>query len=102
MSDLISKSALLDSLISCKELGRKSFEAVIKTIEEQSVTDEKEIICKFMERIVERLETELKLAEEEKERCIRENPLQFDSAKGYVNAISVAIDMIKEEGGIDA
>lgn len=101
MSDLISKSALLDSLIYCKGLGRMSLEAVVKTIEEQSVTDEKEIICKFMERIVEKLETELKLAEEEKERCIRENPLQFDSAKGYVNAISVAIEMIKEEGDCD-
>ena len=55
---------------------------------------------KPMERILERLETELKLAEEEKERCIRENPLQFDSAKGYVNAISVAIEIVKEEGGV--
>lgn len=33
--DLISKSELLESLINCKELGRKSFAAVIDVINEQ-------------------------------------------------------------------
>ena len=35
MSDLISKEKLLESLIYCKELGRRSLEAVKKTINEQ-------------------------------------------------------------------
>ena len=37
------------------------------------------------EKIIEKLEEELKLADEEKLRCARENPLQFDSAKGYAH-----------------
>ena len=56
---------------------------------------------KPMERIIERLEEELKLSDIEKERCIRENPLQFDEAKGYSTGISNAIDFVKEEGGIE-
>lgn len=39
MSDLISKSKLLDSLIHCKELGRRSFEAVMKTVDKQPTVD---------------------------------------------------------------
>lgn len=34
MNDLISRSALKESLIYCKELGRKSFEAVLKVIDD--------------------------------------------------------------------
>ena len=39
MSDLISRSALLESLIYCKELGRKSAEAVGKVINEQPTVE---------------------------------------------------------------
>jgi rubrerythrin len=35
MSDLISRSALENSLTHCKELGRKTFEAVLNVIKEQ-------------------------------------------------------------------
>ena len=56
MSDYISKSALMDALIYCDGLGRKSLEAVVKTINEQPTLDEKEIIRKAFERVVERLE----------------------------------------------
>lgn len=52
-----------------------------------------------LERIVERLEEELILADGEKERCARENPLQFDNAKGYANGVSNAIGIIKKEVG---
>lgn len=52
---------------------------------------------KPMERIVERLEEELNLADKEKERCVRENPLQFDSAKGYATGIYNAIAFIKSD-----
>lgn len=48
------------------------------------------------EKILERLEEELKLADEEKERCARENQLQFDSAKGYANGIANALEIVKE------
>lgn len=35
-----------------------------------------------MEKVIERLQTELTLADEEKKRCIKENSLQFDTVKG--------------------
>ena len=49
------------------------------------------------EKIIEKLENELKLADEEKLRCARENPLQFDSAKGYANGVANAIEIVKQE-----
>lgn len=51
----------------------------------------------MINRILERLEEELKLADEEKERCARENPLMFDNAKGYSTGIANAISIVKEE-----
>lgn len=56
---------------------------------------------KEFEKIIEKLEKELKLADEEKLRCARENPLQFDSAKGYAMGLSNAIEIVKA-GGVDA
>ena len=49
------------------------------------------------EKIIEKLEEELKLADREKERCARENPLQFDSAKGYAHGVGNAIEIVKQE-----
>ena len=49
------------------------------------------------EKIIEKLEEELKLADEEKLRCARENPLQFDSAKGYAHGVGNAIEIVKQE-----
>lgn len=51
-------------------------------------------------KVLEKLRTELSLADGEKERCARENPLQFDTAKGYANGISVALEIVKS-GGIE-
>lgn len=51
-----------------------------------------------VDKVVERLQTELSLADEEKERCLREAPLQFDTAKGYAHAISVALEIVKSGG----
>ena len=48
------------------------------------------------EKIIEKLENELKLADEEKLRCARENPLQFDSAKGYANGVANSIEIVKK------
>ena len=49
------------------------------------------------EKIIEKLEEELKLADEEKLRCARENSLQFDSAKGYAHGVGKAIEIVKQE-----
>ena len=49
------------------------------------------------EKIIEKLENELKLADEEKLRCARENPMQFDSAKGYANGVANSIEIVKQE-----
>lgn len=48
-----------------------------------------------LDRIVEQLKLELHLADKEKERCTRENLLQFDSAKGYAMGLSNAIEIVK-------
>ena len=52
---------------------------------------------KVFEKIIEKLEEELKLADEEKLRCAREKPLQFDSAKGYAHGVGKAIEIVKQE-----
>lgn len=52
------------------------------------------------DKVVEQLESELRLADKEKERCARENPLQFDSAKGYAMGLLNAIEIVKA-GGAD-
>ena len=49
------------------------------------------------EKIIEKLEKELKLADMEKERCAIENPLQFYSAKGYAHGVGKAIEIVKQE-----
>lgn len=49
---------------------------------------------------LEQLETELKLAVEEKERCSRENLLQVDTARGYAVGIYNAIKFL-QGGGSD-
>ena len=52
------------------------------------------------EKVMGDLQEELKLSDTEKERCARENPLQFDSVKGYANGIANAIEIV-EKGGIE-
>lgn len=49
------------------------------------------------EKTLERLEEELELSDKEKERCVKENHLQFDSAKGYANGVAIAIEIVKQE-----
>jgi hypothetical protein len=46
--------------------------------------------------VIEQLENELKLADEEKDRAARENPLQFDRTLGYANGIYNALEVMKE------
>ncbi len=40
-----------------------------------------------VDKVVEQLKGELRLADKEKERCARENPLQFDESKGYARGV---------------
>lgn len=51
-----------------------------------------------VDAVCEELEEELRLADKEKERCIKENQLQFDSAKGYSNGIANAIEIVRNGG----
>lgn len=53
-----------------------------------------------VDKVVEWLESELSLADKEKKRCVKENPLQFDESKGYARGIAVALEIIKS-GGIE-
>lgn len=50
-----------------------------------------------IDKVVKELEKELSLADREKERCARENPLQFDSAKGYAHGVGNSIEIVKQE-----
>lgn len=59
---------------------------------------EEQPIAFDVEKVVKLLEEELKLADDEKARCIKENPIQFDSAKGYAHGIAVAIEIVKRGG----
>lgn len=53
-----------------------------------------------VEKVVEQLNKELELADEEKRRCIVENMLQFDEAKGYARGMASAVEIVKR-GGVD-
>ena len=52
---------------------------------------------KVFEKTLESLEEGLELADKEKERCVEESHLQFDSAKGYANGVAIAIEIVKQE-----
>ena len=52
-------------------------------------------------KITNRLEKELELAEKEKENAVRENPLQFDRTKGYAAGIYNALEFVKAGGKDD-
>ena len=56
---------------------------------------------KPMERIVERLEEKLRLAEEEKDRCAIKALPYYDNVKGYATGMHNAIEIAKEEGGMN-
>lgn len=48
-----------------------------------------------LEKILEEMENESKLAHEEMRRCARGNPLQFDEVKGYARAMEYVVDAIR-------
>lgn len=53
-----------------------------------------------VDKVVAELEAELCHTNNEMDRCVRENLLQFDSANGYANGITVAIQIVKG-GSVD-
>ena len=91
MSDYIRKRAVLDFL---KEEIKKDRPDVFKIyntkryIEDMQTLDEKEIIRKTVERIVERLEEE-------------QSRWKYDLNVPISRTINKAIEIVKEEGGID-
>lgn len=101
-NDLISRSKLLEKLEEDKVFFQRGANAdalfafrtsdsVIKLVKAQP-------IAYNIERVIRLLEKELELADIEKLRCSNENPLQFDSAKGYATGISNALDIIRKGG----
>lgn len=54
-----------------------------------------------VDKVIERLQMELSVADKEKEQYAKENPLQFDVVKGYAQGISVALEIVKSGGVSD-
>lgn len=48
-----------------------------------------------LDEVLERLEEEMQLAEREKERTVKENLCQFDTAKGYANGVANTYEIVK-------
>lgn len=96
--DLISRKALLKELREIMDEPHNTMflmgiGAAVSIVEHRETAFDKE-------KVIKELREELNLSDAEKERCARENPLQFDSAKGYANGIANAIDIV-EKGGIE-
>lgn len=89
--DLISRKSLIENL---NKFAPEHYNALVNDLiaKEPTAFDK--------EKVIEELREELNLSDAEKERCARENPLQFDSAKGYANGIANAIEIV-EKGGIE-
>lgn len=95
-NDLISRKALINILNILKGVDKDwllTINQIIDFIEDQPIAFDKE-------KVIKELREELNLSDAEKERCARENPLQFDSAKGYANGIANSIEIV-EKGGIE-
>lgn len=90
MGDLLSRKRIRDKTNKISGCFTKS--KVMKIIgEEQTAYD--------FDNVFKRLKRELELADDEKSRCIKENPMQFDEAKGYARGIATAIEIVK--GGME-
>ena len=100
MSDYISKEELKERFVFCKGLGRTSLEAVLKAMDNTPTIDEKEIIRKMVERVVDMLES-IEIGGDCRHKCNH-----YDWTVGACNGEctdyvkSRAIKIIKEECGI--
>jgi benzoyl-CoA reductase/2-hydroxyglutaryl-CoA dehydratase subunit BcrC/BadD/HgdB len=92
MSDLISRSQLMESLIYCDGLGRKSLEAVIKTISEQPTAYDVDKVVKELEEVI----------QEHKENASKTSEMSvLVSELKMVGCYSHAIEIVKEVGGMN-
>lgn len=95
MSDYISKSELVDSIMKnvliTTEEGFELRGEIVDLIKNQPTLDEKEIIRKAFERVVERLEESRQKA----------NAKLYEYHEGKAYAFKEAIEIVKEEGGIE-
>ena len=106
MSDYISKSALIGEMTKGKEVIKDrlddisvsgiyaTIEEVIEEIDRQPTLDEKEIIRKPMERIIERIEN----ARQKYQRLCKEQGEKEDEAMNI--HFRGVMQIVKEEGGI--
>ena len=99
MSDYISKQEAIQKVTEVELQDGTFADAKIK-IGAIKTLNEKEIIRKAFERVLQRLERELESANNELKRTIERNPMQTDFALGYKMAIKNAIEIVKEECGI--
>lgn len=96
-NDNFSETALEDFDMIRSSLGYCTAQSIGTALAKLQLMEEKGLCPDVIDNALKRLKEELKLADEEKERCARENVLQFDSAKGYATGIYNAIEIIKEE-----
>ena len=114
MSDYISKSALIKNLQDWKfqecpigicEEETETYKAIcecIKAVNEQPTVDEKEMIRKTVERIVERLEEEESRKRENAKAELDEFCLEmFHHFESEADGIDKALKIVKEVGGIE-
>lgn len=104
MSDYISKSALIDSILQnvviTTEEGLDLRGEIVDLIKNQPTLDETEIIRKSFERVLERLEEKQTEYEKISEQKYFDMP-QACYYKGYEEGYKGAIKICKEEGGIE-
>ena len=98
--DLISRKAVYKAF---SDYLNRSFLAEISSQTELSIGEIASVIKSVpaafdKEKVIVELREELDLSDLEKERCARENPLQFDYAKGYANGIANAIGIVDKGG----
>lgn len=103
MSDYISKSEVM-TILTDVELKEGTFTEAKSKIRDIPPVDEKEILRKPFERVVAKLENELKWTRAEQSiECTRRNgygsPLQSKNS-GKIEALKKAIGILKEECGI--
>lgn len=91
--DLISRKALMEDFRNTITENSDTFDWLNMISRQPSAYD--------VDKVIEKLKTELSLADKEKGRCARENPLQFDMEKGYAQGISVALEIVKSVGVAD-
>lgn len=108
--DIVEEEKRLDEKISDDLISRKSVIDILESIRLNDCNTARRYTAADIQERVENLPTaydvdavykeleeELKLSDNEKERCIKENPLQFDSAKGIANAIDIVRNGGKKE-----